>query len=159
MKQLKLAQFTGAKSQRGIALYVALIMLLLMTLLGLAALQVSTMQERMAGNFNTLNLAFQSAEGQVRAMEYEVQRTVLSTGFFPDNCAMADIQVWADGREPGDGNSGCALEVSVGATESLVDLNTPENEVFKNYRVVSAGVDRAVNESTVVIVETIFIPR
>ena len=39
------------RSQRGAVLYVVLIMLVLMALLGIAGMQVTSMQERMAANY------------------------------------------------------------------------------------------------------------
>lgn len=57
------------KQQRGAVLMVALIMLLLLTLIGMAAIRGSTLQERMAGNMRDRNLAFQSAEAGLLAAE------------------------------------------------------------------------------------------
>lgn len=48
--------------QRGAVLFVALIMLILLTLLGLTAAQVTVLQERMSGNFRVQQLAFERAE-------------------------------------------------------------------------------------------------
>ncbi len=48
---------------------VGLIMLLLMTIVGLAAIRGSGLQEMMAGNMRDRNLAFQSAEAGLRAGE------------------------------------------------------------------------------------------
>lgn len=55
--------------QRGSALAISLIFLLLMTLLGVSAMQGSNMQERMAGNLRDRNMAFQAAEAALRAGE------------------------------------------------------------------------------------------
>lgn len=55
--------------QRGVSLVVALVILLLLTLLGLGASQVTIQQERMAGNFRETNEAFQSAEETLREVE------------------------------------------------------------------------------------------
>lgn len=55
--------------QRGATLLVGLVMLLLMTVIGLAAMRGSSMQELMAGNMRDRNLAFQSAEAGLRAAE------------------------------------------------------------------------------------------
>lgn len=52
----------GLASQRGSALIVALVFLLAMTLIGTTAMQGTTQQERMAGNYWDRNLAFQAAE-------------------------------------------------------------------------------------------------
>lgn len=55
--------------QRGMVLIVSLVMLLALTLLGLAAMQNSSLEERMAGNTRAENLAFQSTEAALRAGE------------------------------------------------------------------------------------------
>lgn len=59
----------GIRRQRGVALAVALILLLVMTLLSVAGLRGTGMQERMASNLRDRNLAFQSAESALRAAE------------------------------------------------------------------------------------------
>lgn len=58
------------------ALYVAMIMLLLLSLIGVAAMQVATLQHRMSVNFNDFALAFQRAEGALRQSEFELQRQI-----------------------------------------------------------------------------------
>jgi type IV pilus assembly protein PilX len=62
-------QTNPAGRERGSALAIALIFLLLMTLLGVSAMRSSNMQERMAGNLRDRNMAFQSAEAALRAGE------------------------------------------------------------------------------------------
>lgn len=57
------------EKQSGAVLLVGLIMLLLMTIVGLAAIRGSGMQELMAGNLRDRNLAFQAAEAGLRAGE------------------------------------------------------------------------------------------
>ncbi len=47
----------------------ALIFLVLLTLLGVSAMQTATMEERMAGNMRNENLAFQAAEAALRDAE------------------------------------------------------------------------------------------
>ncbi len=59
--------------QRGAVLLVALIMLLLLTILGAAAMRDTNLQERMAGNMRDHNLAFQAAEAALRFAEQEVK--------------------------------------------------------------------------------------
>jgi type IV pilus assembly protein PilX len=66
----KLPEHTATRDrERGSALAVALIFLLLMTLLGVSAMRGSNMQERMAGNLRDRNLAFQAAEAALRSGE------------------------------------------------------------------------------------------
>lgn len=59
-------------SQRGAVLIVGLIMVLLMTTIGLAAIRGSGMQEMMAGNMRDRNLAFQAAEAALRVAERDL---------------------------------------------------------------------------------------
>ncbi|HET7329539.1 pilus assembly PilX family protein [Dyella sp.] len=57
----------GPRAQGGVALVVALILLLLITLVGLAAMRGTLMQQKMASNQYDRQIAFQSAEAAVRA--------------------------------------------------------------------------------------------
>jgi type IV pilus assembly protein PilX len=57
------------RRERGAALVTSLLMLLVMTVLGLAAMQVTRMEERMAGNSRDVNVAFQGAEAGLRDSE------------------------------------------------------------------------------------------
>jgi type IV pilus assembly protein PilX len=62
-----------AGKQSGAVLFVGLILLVMLTLLGITALQVSTLEERMAGNSRDRNLAFQAAESALRDAERDIQ--------------------------------------------------------------------------------------
>jgi type IV pilus assembly protein PilX len=55
------------QQQRGAVLFVALIVLILLTLLGLTAAQLTVLQERMSGNFRVQQLAFERAESAMSA--------------------------------------------------------------------------------------------
>jgi type IV pilus assembly protein PilX len=59
----------GLARQRGSALIVALVFLLVMTLIGTTAMQGTSQQESMAGNTRNRNLAFQAAEAALRDAE------------------------------------------------------------------------------------------
>jgi Tfp pilus assembly protein PilX len=65
------------RGQRGAALFVALMILILLTILGLSAAQVTSLQERMASNYRIDNLAFQSAEDQLRAQELDLSQSIV----------------------------------------------------------------------------------
>lgn len=67
----------GRSRQRGAVLAVSLIFLLLLTMIGLAAVQNSTLQERMAGNSRDINTAFQAAEAATRDAEQVLQQATL----------------------------------------------------------------------------------
>ncbi len=67
--------------QNGSVLIVGLIMLLVITLISLAAIQSTTLQERMAGNMRDRNQAFQAAEMALRQGETLVAPgTAIGTG-------------------------------------------------------------------------------
>jgi type IV pilus assembly protein PilX len=55
--------------QRGVALIIALVLLVVATLIGLAASRGTMLQERMSGNTFDRSLAFQRAESALRAAE------------------------------------------------------------------------------------------
>ncbi|MEH6415456.1 pilus assembly PilX family protein [Pseudomonas sp. CGJS7] len=79
-----LAAGGGRRSgQRGAVLYVALIMLVLLALIGITALQVTGLQERMTSSYRSASLAFQNAEGLVRQNEVELAMQVKSGGEYP----------------------------------------------------------------------------
>ncbi len=63
----------GLKDQSGAILIVSLIMLLLLTLIGVAGSQVTGLEEKMANNSRDQNLSFQAAEAALRAAEVKVQ--------------------------------------------------------------------------------------
>lgn len=51
-----------SRAQQGAALVVSLIILVIMTLLGVTAIQVTTSEEKMVANLREFNIAFQAAE-------------------------------------------------------------------------------------------------
>ena len=57
------------KRQQGVALFMSLVMLLILTLLGLSSIQSTGMQLRMSNNARDANLAFQGAESAIREAE------------------------------------------------------------------------------------------
>ena len=59
----------GPRRQRGATLFVALTILIALTLLALAAAQVTTLQERMSGIYRSDLEAFQHAEEELRRRE------------------------------------------------------------------------------------------
>jgi type IV pilus assembly protein PilX len=59
----------GPRGQQGVALVVALILLVVATLIGLAASRSTILQERMSGNSYDRSLAFQRSESALRAAE------------------------------------------------------------------------------------------
>jgi type IV pilus assembly protein PilX len=62
-------RIAGTHAQRGVALVVAMILLLVATLIGLAASRDTVLQERMSSNSYDRSLAFQRSESALRAAE------------------------------------------------------------------------------------------
>ena len=59
--------------QRGVALLVALMFLIVLTLLGLASMRTTTLEEKMAGGNRDYNLALQAAEAALRDAENDLK--------------------------------------------------------------------------------------
>lgn len=74
--------------QRGMALLVSLIFLLLLTMLGIASMQSATLQEKMAGSVTLRNTSFQTAEAVLRLGETAIMASNFSMTkcSSPDNC-------------------------------------------------------------------------
>lgn len=58
-----------ARTQRGSALFTAMMLLIVLSLLGISAAAVTGLQERMASTYRADHLAFEQAEARLRATE------------------------------------------------------------------------------------------
>lgn len=81
---------TAPRWQRGSALLFSLLILLAMTIIGVAAMQAVSLEERMAGNMRDQSLAFQAAEAALRAAEVRLKNGAglafdCNGGFLPSN--------------------------------------------------------------------------
>lgn len=61
--------FQSVNNERGAVLIVSLMILVILTLLGITAMQTTTFQEKMAGNMRSREMAFQAAEAALRQGE------------------------------------------------------------------------------------------
>lgn len=68
----------------------SLLLLLVLTIIGVTAMQMTRLQERMAGGTRDLNLALQGAEAGLRNGEIMVQTEVAR----PDTCVATPCDVW-----------------------------------------------------------------
>jgi type IV pilus assembly protein PilX len=82
---------SARRVQRGTALVTSLLLLLVLTIIGVTAMQMTRMQERMAGNTRDLNMAFQGAEAALRNGE----DMIFAQPFPPDTCTAAPCEYWA----------------------------------------------------------------
>lgn len=78
--------------QRGFVLVVGLVFMLTMTVIGLSAMQATTVDERMAGNLRDRNLAFQAAEAALLDAETwlrtGLENKSIVPGSFTSTCAL-----------------------------------------------------------------------
>jgi type IV pilus assembly protein PilX len=79
--------------QRGAVLVIALLLLLVLTIIGITVMQMSRLQERMAGNSRDVNLSFQAAEGSMRAAESFIRQQ----NNRPVACSVSPCTVWIEG--------------------------------------------------------------
>lgn len=68
---------SGRPAQRGAAMVIALVMLLVLTLLATASARMTLLEERMTGNTQDRNVAFQAAEAALRSGELLAQAPVV----------------------------------------------------------------------------------
>lgn len=66
---------SGHTDQRGIALVVGLVVLLVMTLIGITAMNATILQDKMSGNASDRSVAFQAAAAAARAGEEKVRNS------------------------------------------------------------------------------------
>jgi type IV pilus assembly protein PilX len=76
---------TPVSRQRGVVLVISLLMLLVLTMIGLAATRGTTIEQRMTANQNDQEVAFEAAEAALRAGESELSGA--ATLNFPGNSA------------------------------------------------------------------------
>ena len=88
MRNQQYALSSHRTSQRGVALVVALILLIVITLVGLAAIRGTVMQQKMASNLFDRQISFQSAEAAMRAAA-----TLVATnpGLVARNCSAGGV--------------------------------------------------------------------
>lgn len=85
MRPVQIWQPAVPPAQRGAALVMTLVFLLLLTILGITASNTATLEERMAGNVKDQNLSFQAAETALTHGETWVQSTTNLTAVAVDN--------------------------------------------------------------------------
>ncbi|MBS7456663.1 pilus assembly PilX family protein [Coralloluteibacterium stylophorae] len=100
--------FIPPRAQRGAVLYVALIMLILLALIGITAMQVAGLQERMSSNYRAVNLAFQNAEALARTAECNIEdmenrvamrcEQVVTAADISETCGV-DAGAWVDQQD------------------------------------------------------------
>lgn len=105
--------FRPASPQQGVALITGLIFMVVLTLIVLASMRGSILEEKMAGNLRSQNLAFQAAEAGLRAGQQALNSPVdpatgpgyFDIGIVPTGVASTDdwktTFVWTTAADPG----------------------------------------------------------
>lgn len=99
---------TGWRRERGVSLVIVLVLLVATSLLGIAVLRSSAMQERMSANMRDRGIAFQAAEAALRHAQENVLGAVPAN---PDDA-------W-DLRQPGEEHCVAGLSVCPAGSEPV----------------------------------------
>ena len=145
-------------AQRGMALLVSLVFLLLLTLIGISSMQNATLQEKMAGSLGLRNQSFQLAEAVLRVGESAVQLDSYSLPVCSGTARCAPPAESATLKAAGfNSNSGVTWIASgngfygvqnIGT--SVAAVNVPSNTSATLYRITAVGIagsSRSVVES------------
>lgn len=157
------------QSQEGAVLYVALIMLILLALIGVVGMQVTGMQERMAANYRSVNLAFQNAETEARTIEEWIEAKIGSGSvtYVADQevCSPTfDPLSWADGKDASrpltnKNSASYTRRIDRCFAASSRRIGEKENEQTGNiYEVAVVSSDFKDNPTATAVIDTIFIP-
>jgi type IV pilus assembly protein PilX len=163
--------FHGPVRQRGAVLFTSLMILILLTLLGVAAMQVTTMQERMSGNYRVDNLSFQNAERRSLQVENRVRDLSLQgltdlIGLLPPptgiatiavqfiSCDPLDTGVWESARATGEQHVQ-NMGRSCGFTSLRTDLGVDD---FVPFRITALEFDSPTTQTAQSILQSVYIP-
>lgn len=112
------------RRQRGVALVVALVLLLVVTVLGLASMRGTSLQERMSANMYDRSLAFQRSEAALRVAEDAITANWQIATLNGQDCS-GTIQCINAGTEAFTaGNSGGITWLNVPAANDINDALT-----------------------------------
>ncbi|NOX51850.1 MAG: pilus assembly protein [Gammaproteobacteria bacterium] len=91
------------KQQKGVALFISLVLLLILTIIGVSSVQTTSLEVRMTRNEHDSMLAFQSAESALRDAEAQLELITSTAGFTDagnnglyDSAEMGDAENWLD---------------------------------------------------------------
>ncbi|MBN2429432.1 MAG: hypothetical protein JXK94_13950 [Deltaproteobacteria bacterium] len=141
---------SGFGNERGAVLITGLVLLLVLTLLGITSMQGITLQERMAGNLEQQDFAFQAAEAGLRAGEAYVQSNSPTSSDIADTSGLyspasaGDTPVWKSVTWT-DASNNCSANVRAYTSDTLkacyiIEFMLDEaTNHFYMYRITSKG--------------------
>lgn len=146
-------------AQTGSALIVSLVMLLLISLIGVSSMQGTILQERMASNLHSRNLAFQASEHALRVGEGWLTSNALAA---QTNNRLADPSEWGgtgtDSVSVASGNGQLAKNPSyhVGWVSVFCPSIQAGSPCFDRFAVTSYG--QGGTDTTVSILQSMYMP-
>ncbi len=78
--------FAPLQNQRGMTLIIVLLFLVMLSVLGITAIQTSSLEEKMTGNERDRQVAFEAAEGALRDAEREIFQSLGAGSPFTSGC-------------------------------------------------------------------------
>jgi type IV pilus assembly protein PilX len=126
------------RRQRGVALVVALILLVVMTLLGLVASRGTLLQERMSANSYDRSLAFQRSESALRAAESAITANWRIADLGGTDCSAAACPVVPT-------NAFTGTDANWHNVTSTYDVNDAKTPGIPQYNIQFMGTGRADN--------------
>ena len=97
IKNARIVTLHRYRMQRGIALAISLVFLLMLTLLAVISMNTGTLQQKMAGNTRDMDIAFQSAESALTFGERTVSILNSAAGSSHVPCQNAVNGIWCFG--------------------------------------------------------------
>ncbi len=140
-----------ARNQTGVALFVSLIFLLLLTIVGVSGMKNAALQEKMAGNTRYKTISFQHAEAGLREGENVIAASNATGGLTScaecknNGCRTPDFQSASEGkgnnvcgtwRRSSDGNSLFQIQ-KLGNSSAAINMDPGESVTL--YRVTSVA--------------------
>ncbi len=149
--------------QRGAVLYVAMVLLIVLALLGVAGMQVTGLQERMSANYRATNLAFQNAESLARNQERQIEIVVNAGAAFVSDqevCAPSfDPVSWAEGVAGGPTPITFTRRLDQCFPGASQKMGVKLNELTSQYYQITAfDRDQQPDPTSQAVIDTIFIP-
>ena len=168
-----------SRRQRGTALVIAMLFLVILGMLGMTTMTATTLEERMAGNVRDRDIAMQAAEAVLRDAERDLTNTnpayrVVTRPSFaaacggglcllPPDAPLANLTDVTKSAFYGQFTGEIPIQGPVQQPRYMVELLTalppqvpapPANNEVRNFRITARGVGK--NPNTVVILQTVF---
>lgn len=119
------ARISDKNSQRGWVLVIGLVVLVMLTLIAMALMRTTLLEEKMAGASRDINLSFEAAEAGLRGAEAFIESqaddsafTVTSLGLYAQGTATGNLEPAPFGTNWGNDNSKVLSSTPTGVTSA-----------------------------------------